>query len=106
MHNPAFDNRRLPNARKQLIYEIYTGQTVEENPGKTLKCIVELILKDISGQLTILFSDILGILFASGENWKNMRRFAIRSLRDHGFGKQTAETFILEEAQYLVDYLK
>lgn len=35
MHNPAFDNRRLPNARKQLIYEIYTGQTVEENPGKT-----------------------------------------------------------------------
>ena len=48
MHNPAFDNRRLPNARKQLIYEIYTGQTVEENPGKTLKCMVELILKDIS----------------------------------------------------------
>ena len=56
--------------------------------------------------LTFGFSDILGILFASGENWKNMRRFAIRSLRDHGFGKQTAETFILEEAQYLVDYLK
>ena len=36
MHNPAFDNRRLPNSRKQLIYEIYTGQTAEENSGKTV----------------------------------------------------------------------
>ena len=30
----------------------------------------------------------------------------MRALRDHGFGKKTAETFILEEAQYLVEYLK
>ena len=35
-----------------------------------------------------------------------MRRFTMRALRDHGFGESTAETFILEEAQYLVDYLK
>ena len=34
-----------------------------------------------------------------------MRRFATKSLKDHGFGKQTAETFILEEAQYSVDYI-
>ena len=44
MHNPAFDNRRLPNSRKQIIYEIYTGETVEENPGETLSCIVKLNL--------------------------------------------------------------
>ena len=45
MHNPAFDNRRLPNARKQLIYEIYTGQTAEENPGNIMSHIVNFITK-------------------------------------------------------------
>ena len=50
--------------------------------------------------------DNLGVLFASGENWKILRRFTLHTLRDHGFGKQTAENFILHESQYLVEYLK
>ena len=48
----------------------------------------------------------MGILFASGETWRQNRRFTMRALRDHGFGKKTAETFILEETQYLIEHLK
>nr|AKH03517.1 cytochrome P450 3082A1 [Paracyclopina nana] len=81
MHNPAFDGRSWPQ-KKQVIDEIYTGQTSDINPHN------------------------LGVLFASGECWQVLRRFSLRSLRDNGFGKQVAEMYILEEAQYLMDYLR
>ncbi|XP_068575143.1 cytochrome P450 2K1-like isoform X2 [Cebidichthys violaceus] len=50
---------------------------------------------DISG------SHSRGIIFANGESWKEMRRFALSSLRDFGMGKKAAEEQIIEEIQYL-----
>ncbi|XP_037649490.1 cytochrome P450 2K1-like isoform X1 [Sebastes umbrosus] len=43
-----------------------------------------------------------GILFANGELWKEMRRFALTNLRDFGMGRKTAEDKINEETQYLI----
>uniref|UniRef100_A0A8C4ZXA7 Cytochrome P450 2K1-like n=1 Tax=Gadus morhua TaxID=8049 RepID=A0A8C4ZXA7_GADMO len=44
-----------------------------------------------------------GILFSNGDNWKEMRRFALSNLRDYGMGKKIAEEKILEECQYLIE---
>ena len=56
--------------------------------------------------LSINFPDNTGIIFASGDNWTRMRRFTIKSLRDHGFGKKASETYILDEALHMVEYLR
>ncbi|XP_056158083.1 cytochrome P450 2K3-like, partial [Lampris incognitus] len=56
-------------------------------------------------QLTPAAMDISqghGILFANGDSWKEMRRFALTNLRDFGMGKKAAEEKIIQECQYLI----
>ena len=47
-----------------------------------------------------------GIIFNSGESWKETRTFALRALRDMGFGKKTSESLILEETRALIASIK
>uniref|UniRef100_A0A673J4U8 Cytochrome P450, family 2, subfamily K, polypeptide 22 n=1 Tax=Sinocyclocheilus rhinocerous TaxID=307959 RepID=A0A673J4U8_9TELE len=54
--------------------------------------------------ITPIFHDFnqgYGILFSNGENWREMRRFALSNLRDFGMGKKRSEQIITEETQYL-----
>ncbi|KPP57518.1 Cytochrome protein-like, partial [Scleropages formosus] len=44
-----------------------------------------------------------GIVFANGDSWREMRRFALSNLRDFGMGKQVIEEKIIEEIQYLTE---
>uniref|UniRef100_A0A8C3Y168 Cytochrome P450 n=1 Tax=Catharus ustulatus TaxID=91951 RepID=A0A8C3Y168_CATUS len=53
-----------------------------------------------------LFEDLTkgnGVIFAHGENWKVMRRFALTTLRDFGMGKKVIEDQIVEEYGHLAD---
>uniref|UniRef100_A0A673N5K4 Uncharacterized protein n=1 Tax=Sinocyclocheilus rhinocerous TaxID=307959 RepID=A0A673N5K4_9TELE len=47
------------------------------------------------------FNQGFGISFSNGENWREMRRFALANLRDFGMGKKRSEQIITEETQYL-----
>ncbi|KTF85127.1 hypothetical protein cypCar_00044335 [Cyprinus carpio] len=54
--------------------------------------------------ITPIFQDFNqghGIVFANGDSWKAMRRFALSALRDFGMGKKMSEEKIVDETCYL-----
>ncbi|XP_010897917.4 cytochrome P450 2K1-like [Esox lucius] len=59
--------------------------------------------------ITPVFHDLNqghGILFANGDSWKEMRRFAMTNLKEFGMGKKVSEEEILEEIAYLIEEIK
>ncbi|XP_023253269.1 cytochrome P450 2K4-like [Seriola lalandi dorsalis] len=47
-----------------------------------------------------------GIIWANGDSWKEMRRFALTNLRDFGMGKKACENKIAEECDHLTEVLR
>uniref|UniRef100_A0A8C5E7U8 Cytochrome P450 2K1-like n=1 Tax=Gouania willdenowi TaxID=441366 RepID=A0A8C5E7U8_GOUWI len=47
-----------------------------------------------------------GVTWSNGDSWKEMRRFAMTSLRDFGMGRKVCEEKIIEESQHLVDVFR
>ena len=48
----------------------------------------------------------LGLIISEGDEWKEQRRFAIRHLRDFGFGKSSMEDIIREEFLDIAENLR
>ncbi|KAL6030889.1 hypothetical protein STEG23_032334 [Scotinomys teguina] len=73
-----------------LIKEVFTH--MEQN---ILNRPVTLIREHISNNN--------GLVFSSGQTWKEQRRFALMTLRNFGLGKKSLEQRMQEEAQHLVE---
>uniref|UniRef100_A0A3B4ZVT7 Cytochrome P450 2K1-like n=2 Tax=Stegastes partitus TaxID=144197 RepID=A0A3B4ZVT7_9TELE len=57
-------------------------------------------------EITPVFHDFNqghGILFSNGDSWREMRRFALTTLKDFGMGRRISEGRITEECQYLIE---
>ena len=52
------------------------------------------------------FFSFSGLLFSSGETWKEQRKFSLSVLRSFGVGKRSFEADIAEESNYLIDKLR
>jgi len=74
------------------IKEVHTGkQAIDRGSPPTLNLLM-------CGKM----SQDHGIIFSSGEIWKETRRFTLRALRDMGFGKKTSESLVLEESRAVI----
>ncbi|XP_019963411.2 cytochrome P450 2K1-like [Paralichthys olivaceus] len=47
-----------------------------------------------------------GIIWSNGDTWRDMRRFALKNLRDFGMGKTIFEDKIIEECDHLIKEFK
>ena len=49
---------------------------------------------------------LVRLIFNDGEGWKSQRRFALKTLKDFGFGKKGLEGVLVEEADRMGDYFR
>jgi len=50
-------------------------------------------------------ADTPGVIFLNGQHWQEQRRFALRTLRDFGLGKDGMEDLIAEEVERLISII-
>ncbi|XP_066586643.1 probable cytochrome P450 304a1 [Prorops nasuta] len=112
---PHFSIPYYTKKYKSKIISLYMGNTftIVANDYKSIK---EIFTKEeFDGRVTDTdvimeraFKKQLGIFFIDGTQWKEQRRFALRHLRDFGFGRRhdKLEAEILDEVLILVNSLK
>ncbi|KAM8806030.1 cytochrome P450 2H1-like [Eudromia elegans] len=110
--------RNLPQSLEKLSQKYGPVFTIRLGPKEVVvlygyDAVKEALIDqadDFSGRGTLpLFDKFFkgtGIVNSNGEAWKQLRRFALTTLRDFGMGKKGIEERIQEEAHFLVERLR
>ncbi|XP_034047255.1 cytochrome P450 2K1-like [Thalassophryne amazonica] len=107
-HNTLFELSKKYGS----VFTVYFGPTkvVVLAGYKTVKeALVNYSEEFGDRSVTPIFEDITqghGILFANGDSWKEMRRFAISTLKDFGMGKRVIEDKVIEECHHLIQAIE
>ncbi|XP_069069006.1 cytochrome P450 2J4-like [Pleurodeles waltl] len=92
------------------IFTVWIGQTpvIVLNGCQTIRDALISHSEELAGRPTTPifqeFSKGKGVIFSSGHNWKQQRRFGLMTLRNLGLGKKSLEARIQEEAQSFVEF--
>ncbi|XP_065527870.1 cytochrome P450 2H2-like [Lathamus discolor] len=110
--------KNLPESMKKLSEKYGPVFTIHLGPRKIVVLYGYDVVKealidqadDFSGRGNLpLFKRLFngtGIVTSNGETWKQLRRFALTTLRDFGMGKRSIEERIQEEAHFLVERIR
>ncbi|XP_057273043.1 cytochrome P450 2H1-like [Pezoporus wallicus] len=110
--------KNLPESMKKLREKYGSVFTIYLGPQKIVVLYGYDVVKealidqadDFSGRGNLpLFKRLFkgtGIVTSNGETWKQLRRFALTTLRDFGMGKRSIEERIQEEAHFLVERIR
>ncbi|XP_042370186.1 cytochrome P450 2K3-like, partial [Plectropomus leopardus] len=91
------------------VFTVYLGQkkVVVLAGYRTVKqALVDHAKEFGDREITPIFYDFNkghGLLFSNGDSWKEMRHFALSTLRDFGVGRKIGEGKIIEECHYLIE---
>ncbi|XP_030344656.1 cytochrome P450 2H1-like [Strigops habroptila] len=110
--------KNLPESLKKLSEKYGPVFTIHLGPRKTVVLYGYDVVKealidqadDFSGRGNLPLLERIfkgtGILTSNGETWKQLRRFALTTLRDFGMGKRSIDERIQEEAHFLVERIR
>eukprot|EP00092_Neocalanus_flemingeri_P024062 GFUD01026100.1.p1 GENE.GFUD01026100.1~~GFUD01026100.1.p1 ORF type:complete len:533 (+),score=117.47 GFUD01026100.1:101-1699(+) len=80
-----------------IIRELYSMEAVSNRPHQGMRGAFRY-----GGRI----GPVRGLLFSSGEEWKEQRRFVMRSLGEFGFGRKSMDSLISDEAINLRNFLE
>ena len=88
----------LHSIQRTVILETHTMQYITQGSLGRVPCLGTALRQS-------RHSSLVGIVMQDGDDWKTLRRFTLRALKDFGLGKSSLEDKIKDELENVLDEL-